>query len=119
MIFIKINLGFFHGIIHPVMNIKTRKILITHPTSPHIRFISQNQGGGYWIHGSSRTLVMITDSTDDHCNLRRVHPHPVQQSECHYRTTLCMVNPVHDIANIVHIPGNLGQFGRSLRVIQS
>ena len=44
MIFIKINLGFFHGIIHPVMNIKTRKILITHPTSPHIRFVSQNQG---------------------------------------------------------------------------
>ena len=108
MILIKINLGFLHGIIHPIMNIKTCEVLITHPTSPHVSFVSQNQGSGNRIYGSSRTLVMITDSTDDHGYLHRVHPHPVQQSESHYRTALCMVNPVHDITNIVHIPSNLG-----------
>lgn len=52
---------------------------------------------------------MVADSADDGGDFLRLRPHLVQQTEGHHRTTLGVVDAVDHIADIMEIPGDVGQ----------
>lgn len=112
------DLRVLHCIVYPVVNVKLGKILVAHSAAAHIGFISQNESCGDGIDRKSRVFVMVSDGGDDSGNFDRGHSHLVQNAESHDGTGVSVVCSVDDIADIMHIGGDLRQLDLSGIVTQ-
>ena len=62
---------------------------------------------------------MVADSGDDRAYLRSRHTEIIEQSESHYSAALCMIDPVYDIADIMHDGSHLCKLNSSFVIAES
>ena len=87
---------------------------VPHTVSSYIRLIRQYQCCRYRIHCHAGCLIMLTDCTDDHCDVFiRCFQIP-QYLKCHDRGTMCMIHTVYTISHVMHIARYPGKLDRML-----
>lgn len=63
-------------------------------------------------------FVVVADGRDDGGNFLRRKVHSVQNPERHHRAALAVIDPIHNVADIVEISGDFHQLHGSLRIAQ-
>ena len=106
------------GIIHPVVDIEAADVGVAHTAAAHIGFVRQNQRRGHGVHRDARALVVVADGGGDGGDLLRIKASLVQDAEGHDGAALAVVHPVHQVADVVEIGGDLCHLHRPLRMIQ-
>ena len=59
------------------MDVKGGDVRVSHPASPHVGFVRQDQGGGYFVDRDAVALVVVADGGDDGGDFGRVASHVV------------------------------------------
>ena len=101
------------------MDIEGGLISVSDPAAAHISLVGQDQGCRHGIDWNASGLVVIADGGDDGSHLTGLTAHVVQDAPGHDRTGLGMILPVHQIADVVEIPGDFRQLHRSLVIAHS
>ena len=98
------------------MLIKRFRDGIAHPAAAHVAFISQDEGCRDGIDGRAARFIVLADGRDDNGDIFRRGSPAAQELECHERSCLGMAGAVDTVAQIVHVPGDTGQFYRMVVV---
>lgn len=70
----QLSAGFYHRIIHTVMDIEGGKVPVADTAPAHVRFIRQDECRSYLVHWISRAFIMVADSADNSGKLVCVRP---------------------------------------------
>jgi hypothetical protein len=87
----------------------TAQLVSAQQMAADIGFICQNHGGGDRVYGDAGAFVVIADGGYDGCHIGGVAVHIVKNAPGHDCAGLGMILPVHQIADIVEIAGDLHQ----------
>ena len=92
------------------MDVKIRRIPVLHPVPSHICLVRQDQRRRDGVHRRPGSLIVMSDGCHYCEHIVNGQIKSPQDLKCQYRTAVGMIVPVHTIADIMHIPGDLRQF---------
>ena len=118
LVLVDFQRGFLDRVIHPVVDVEGGRVCIADTAAANIGLVGQDQGCRHRIDGNAGTLVVVADGGDDGGHLSGIAAHVIQDAPGHDSTGLGMVLPVHQIADVVEIPGDFRQLHRPLVIAQ-
>ena len=104
------NFGVLYGVVDPVVDVEGGKVVVSDTAAADIGLIAENDGSSHGVDGECGGVIVMADGGDDGGNLFGGHSHAVQNAESHVGAAEGVVGAVDDIADVVHIGGDLGQF---------
>ena len=118
MLLVKFQMAVRHRVIHPVVDVQRHGGLVPHSGTANVGFVGQNQRRRKGAHRLAGAFVVVADGRDNGGNFLRRKVHSVKDAERHHRAALAVIDPVHNVADIVEISGDLHQLHGSLRIAQ-
>lgn len=120
--------GFFGGgdedfaaggrIVHPVVDVKVLHRLVLHAAAVDVGFVGDDQRGRDFCRRVPSLLLMVADGVHDQGALVGRHSHARQDTPGNQAAAEGVVLAVEQVADVVEITGNVGQFLRAFGVIE-
>ena len=100
------------------MDVEGGGVLVPDTAAADVGLVRQNQRRRHSVHRLAGALVVVADGGDDGGDLLRVAVQIVQNAERHDGAGLRVVDPVHQIADVVEVACDLRHLHGPLRIAQ-
>ena len=108
----------FDAEIDSIVNIKCSRSNISYTGTSYVALVSYNQSRRNRIYRNARSFIVISYSSHHGSDLIGRHAEMIQNSECHERTALRVVNSVYKITYVVQISCDSRELNLPFRITE-